>query len=985
MNYYISNVLRRLNLMVVFLFFCIVITHAQNKSVSGTVTNVNGESIPGVTVVVKGSFIGTTTDADGNYIIESSLEETSVLVFSFIGMKTKEITVGSQTVINVRLSNDILGLDEVVIVGYGSQAKRDVTGSVSVVGTDEMEDRPNTQVGSLIQGKAAGVKVISSSGKPSQGFSVRIRGTNSINASSEPLYVVDGVPTTDTRSINPYDIESISILKDASSAAIYGAQGANGVVIITTKRGTTSKPKVNFNMYTGYSSVWKKIDVLNGAQYKDLMQEMGQETDWDLYNKNTNWQDEIFQKGQSQNYQISLSGTSNKTNYYFSAGWVEQEGAIRSASMDRANFKINLDQDVNDWLTIGSRIAYTKYRDVDVNDNESVNTGGVLLGVLTTPSIIGIYNEDGTFTSNPFQNWENPLASTDGSEREYNSQRILGNVYGEINLLKGVKFKTNLGIDNNHGVYDYFLNPYLTSYGRALNGMGQNNTYKSSYYIFDNTLSYDGSFGAHSIKALVGTVAQKYLWENSNIERRNFSSDGITTVNGGSEIISANATKSEKANASFIGRINYSYLERYLLTANFRADGSSVFGPENRWGYFPSFSAGWRISNESFMETIDIIDDLKLRAGWGIVGNDQIAPYAYLGRIVAGANYPIGGVTMPGTYPASIENDKLKWEESKQTNIGIDVTVLKRISITADAYIKRTGDLLLNAPLPHSTGFDNAVQNIGELENKGVDFQISSVNLNNELKWSTDFNISFNKNKVTNLVGQEMVAGGIAGRGDAILIKEGYSLGTFYGYEFGGVDPETGQAYYINKDGESTINPDPDEDRKVIGNANPDFIYGLTNTFTYKGISLTIFLEGLQGNDMLNASRFETEGMTGPKNQITAVLDRWRQPGDITDIPASSWGDINNSRISTRFIEDGSYLRVKTLTLSYQLPKNLLSQIKLEGVRIYVTGENLLTYTNYSGFDPEVNAFGDSNTAFGIDYGTYPQTRNIIFGLNVTF
>ena len=386
------------------------------------------------------------------------------------------------------------------------------------------------------------------------------------------------------------------------------------------------------------------------------------------------------------------------------------------------------------------------------------------------------------------------------------------------------------------------------------------------------------------------------------------------------------------------------------------------------------------------MESVGIINDLKLRAGWGIVGNDQISPYAYLGRVGTGANYPFGGITMPGIYPASIENDKLKWEESKQSNIGVDITVLdSRINITADAYIKKTSDLLLNAPLPHSTGFDNAVQNIGELENKGFDFQISSVNINNELKWNTDFNISFNKNKVTNLVGQEMVAGEIAGRGDAILIKEGYSLGTFYGYEFGGVDPETGQAYYINKDGESTINPDPDEDRKVIGNANPDFIYGLTNTFTYKGISLTIFLEGVQGNDMLNASRFETEGMTDPKNQTTAVLDRWRQPGDITDIPASSWGDINNSRISTRFIEDGSYLRVKTLTLSYQLPENILSKVNIDGIRIYVTGENLLTFTNYSGFDPEVNAFGDSNTAFGIDYGTYPQTRNIIFGLNVTF
>ncbi|MBL4561558.1 MAG: TonB-dependent receptor [Labilibaculum sp.] len=958
---------------------------SQQVSVHGVVTDKSNVSIPGVSIVLKGSTLGTTTDITGGYILNGEIPSDGVLVFTFIGMKPQEQVINGRTAIDVILNDNVIGIDEVVVIGYGTQQKKDITGSVALVNADDLEARPNNQMGALIQGKAAGVQVLSSSGKPSQGLSLRIRGTNSINAGSEPLYVVDGVPTSDTRSINPADIESLTILKDASSAAIYGAQGANGVVIITTKRGTSAKPVLNFDMYVGFSQVWNTLPVLNGEQYRDLMTEMGQNTDWNKYNKNTDWQKEIFQNGVSQNYQISLGGKSNNTSYYVSGGWVKQEGAVRSSEMDRANFKINLDQQVNEWLSMGTRIAYTKYSDVDVNDNSSVNSGGVLTGALNTPSIIGIYNEDGSFTSNPFQNWENPISSTDGSDREYNSERLLGNLYVKLTILKNLKFKSNLGIDYSNDIYDYFLDPYRTSYGRALKGQGINNTSKTSYYIFENTLNYSKKIKNHAIKALAGFVSQKFLWESNSIERRNFASDGIKTVNGGSELISATANKSEKTNTSFISRINYSFSDKYLLTANFRADGSSIFGPDNRWGYFPSFSAGWRLSEESFLDGVEILNDLKLRAGWGIVGNDQIDNYAYLGRVGSGANYPIGGVTMPGSYPASIENRSLKWEESEQTNIGVDLVLYNgRIRFTADAYHKRTKDLLLNAPLPKSTGFDNAVQNIGELENKGLEFSLSTVNIDKEFVWSTDFNISFNRNKVKNLVRQELFAGGIAGRGEASLIKEGLPLGTLFGYVYGGVDPATGNAYYVDQNGEGTFSPTAD-DRVVIGDANPDFLFGFTNTLSYKGFSLLIFLEGSQGNDMLNATRIDSEGMTDPKNQSTDVLRRWRQAGDQTDIPKASWGNTDNSRISTRFIEDGSYLRVKTLSLSYKLPKSLLSRVKLQGVKVYATGENLFTFTNYSGFDPEVNTFGGSNTARGIDYGTYPQTRNIIFGMNVTF
>jgi TonB-linked SusC/RagA family outer membrane protein len=969
------------------LFFC-QLAFSQTI-ISGKVTDNNNLPLMGVSVILQGSSIGTTTDFDGKYSLSDNIDENAILSFSYIGFEQQEIVIGNRSTINVQLIEETDYLDEVVVVGYGSQLKKDITGAVATIDSESFESRPNIQVGSLLQGQSSGVQVLSSSGKPSAGFSVRVRGTNSINASSEPLYVVDGVPTNDTRSINPSDIDAITVLKDASSAAIYGAQGANGVVLITTKRGTTSKPTVSIDTYTGFSQAWNTLPVLNGEQYRDLMTEMGQNprAGWDFYTARTDWQNEIFQNGFSSNYQASVSGKSASTNYFVSAGYLSQEGAVRSSELQRRNFKINLEQDINDWLKVGSRLAYTVYRDVDVNDNNSINQGGVLLGALSTPSIIGVYNADGTFTSNPFQNWENPLASTDGLDREFNDQRFLGNVYLEAIFLDGFKYRFNYGIDNNNGVYDSFLDPFRTGYGVAIGGEAIHSTSKKSYYIVENTLSYSKVFNKHNVEALVGSVAQKFRYEGSDITTRNFASDAITTPSGGAEIMSASAWKSERSNASFLSRINYSYADKYLITANFRADGSSVFGSDQRWGYFPSFSLGWRVSNEKFFGENTFVNDLKIRAGWGVVGNDNIDAYSYFGRVGTGANYPIGGAAQPGTYPASIENLELKWEEAEQTNIGIDVSLFNnRVSLTADAYIKKTKDLLLNAPLPTSTGFDSATRNIGEIENKGLEFALNTSNIETEnLSWNTGFNISFNRNEVVDLVGQELLQGGITGgRGEPSLVREGEPLGTLYGYVFGGVDPATGDAYYIDVNGESTFAPKP-EDRTIIGDANPDFYYGLTNSINYKGFGLFVFLQGTQGNDMLNVTRIETEGMIDPKNQSFAVVNRWRQPGDITNIPRASWSNSDNSRVSTRFIEDGSYLRFKTITLSYDLSQNILDKLGITSLKIYGTGENIFTITNYSGFDPEVNAYGGSNTIQGIDFGTYPQTRNLILGINVTF
>jgi TonB-dependent starch-binding outer membrane protein SusC len=952
--------------------------------IQGKVTNENGEPLAGANIAEKGTNNATMSAADGSFGITVA-STGAVLVVSYVGYGTKEVSVGNQRTINISLSLANARLNEIVVVGYGSQKRGNITGAVGTVSEEAFENRPNTQLGSVLQGKTAGVQVIAPSGKPSSGISIRVRGTSSINASSDPLYVVDGVPTTDTRSLNPGDIESVTVLKDASSAAIYGAQGANGVVLITTKRGKSGEPKFELDVYRGYTSVWKKLDMLNGAQYRALMTELGRNTDWNKYTANSNWQDEVFQNGTSQNYQLSLSGKNDKTTYYISGGWVQQKGAVRSSEMDRYNFKVNLEQKIKNWLTIGTNLAYTRYHDVDVSDNQAVNQGGVILGVLSTPPVIGIYNEDGTFTSNPFQNWENPIAGTDGSERGYKNQRLLGNVYGEISILPELKFRSNLGTDYSNAAYDYFLDPIRTSYGRATGGIGQYNTNLSNYWIIDNTLTYNKRFSGHSFSALGGMVAQKNRWENSYIEKRNFSGIGVITPNAGAVIQSANADKSEKTNASFISRVTYDFIGKYLVTANFRADASSNFGPGNKWGYFPSFSAGWRISQENFFKGVSFINDLKLRAGWGIVGNDNVRNYAYFGSVVVGANYPIGGVIQPGSSPSTIQNDDLKWEETEQANIGLDVSILKsRITFSADAYLKKTKDLLLNVPLPRSTGFDVGLQNAGSLENKGLEFQVSSKNLVRTLQWETDFNISFNRNKVTNLVGQTLFAGSVAGRGDVSYTTEGQPIGQFYGYVADIVDPATGNLLYINSKGNSTFNPAA-TDRVVIGNPNPDFIYGLTNTFTYKNLGLSIFVQGSEGNDIFNATRIETEAMIDPKNQSIAVLRRWTTPGQVTDIPKAQADNTNNSRISTRFVEDGSYLRIKSATLSYALPGGLLKKAHLGSAKLYVTGENLLTFTDYKGFDPEVNFQGGSNTVQGVDFGTYPQTRNFILGLNITF
>jgi TonB-linked SusC/RagA family outer membrane protein len=966
--------------------FFLMCSGMQAQSVTGKVSDSAGP-LPGVNVAVQNSKIGATTDFDGKFTLYN-LPKDAVLSISYLGYTTQKVTVKGQTSINVTLVSDNVDLKEVVVVGFGSSKKKDITGAIAVIGSKEFEGRANTGIGNALEGKVAGVQITKPSGQPQAGYTIRVRGTSTITAGAEPLYILDGIPTTSIKEISPSDIESMTVLKDASSAAIYGANGSNGVILITTKRGGNQKTKVTLDAYTSSSTVSKKLDVLNSSQYIALMTDMGQSADWSKYPYNNNWQDKVLRTALSTNYALGVSGGDEKTNYYLSGTYLNQEGVVITNKVERYTFKLNLDHKVSKSVKVGSSIGYSKWKDVDVDEGGKY---GSIMYAITGAPVTDVYNADGTFTVNPFyHDLENPVAIILKNEHAYQNYKFNGNVYGEISFLKYLKFKSLFGFEQLNSTYNSWVDPYKSVEGRNFHGTASLVNSQSPFWNFENTLTFARSFDKHIFSTLVGYIASETESSTASINARNFGSGAVQTVNAGS-IRTTSYSEAKGRNVAAIGRLNYGYEDKYLLTANFRADAYSGFGINNRWGYFPSFSGGWRISKEDFFSGIDIINDLKLRAGWGIVGNGQVDGYAHFGQVNPGAPYVIGGVVVPGSNPTTLESSDLKWEKTEQTNIGFDVSLLKnRLTITSDYYIKKTSDMLLKKVIPASVGFRTALLNVGEMENKGFEFTVSSKNMVNELKWDTDFNISFNKSKITSLPGGSIQLGELNndGRGLVAIAQEGQPLGTFYGYVSEGVDSATGDIKYKDIDGSGDLS---DGDKTIIGNSNPDFSWGLNNTFAYKNWSFNFFFQGVQGNDIFNASRIETEGMYNPLNQLATVLDRWTKSGDITNIPRADFGADQNVKVSSRYIEDGSYVRLKSLTLGYSLPSDLVAKLSMSKVRFYFTAENLLTWTNYSGLDPEVSVYGRSvnnslkNIAPGVDYGTYPQTRDVIFGLNLSF
>jgi TonB-linked SusC/RagA family outer membrane protein len=964
-------------------FFLSVQLTAQ---VIGKVVDASGEPLIGVTVLQKGTSNGVITDVDGAFSIK--IPANATLVIHYTGYESQEIPVNNQTVFKIVLTEDNKTLEQVVVVGYGTQKKKDLTTAVVVVGEKDIRDRPMVSAAEALQGKAAGVQVVQPSGKPGNDIAVRVRGATSVIAGNEPLYVVDGVPTTDIRGLNPADIESMSVLKDASSSAIYGARAANGVVLITTKRGKEGVSSVRFSAYTGFSDIRKTVETLTTKQYRSLLEELNPGS-WDpTWTGYTDWQEEAFGIGKNQAVQLAFSGGNDKTRYMLSTNYLNNEGIVKPARFDRYSVRLNLDNQATSWLKMGSSINVLRSRTKDTPDNASSGRGGVIMSALNTPPFLSIYKNDGSgqYATNPFQpSWENPIAYMFGPDQQTTDTRIFGNIQAEADVFKGFSLKTNIGADMNAHQWDYYLDPFRTNFGRNQNGLGQADKANSSIWLWENTANYRTSFGRNNLSFLAGSSTQKSRWSNSFISGNDFPADvSVKTLNAANSV-SASTDVQEWALASFFGRVQYDFDSRYLFTATLRRDGSSKLA--HHWGTMPSFSAGWRISSESFMQDLDFINDMKIRAGWGKNGNQEgISNYARYGLI----SYYRRAATNPLSGPAAVQttygNPDLRWETTTQTNVGIDLSMYNgRVVFIADAYLKKTDDVLLNVQLSNSLPITSIQTNAGAIENKGLDFSLATVNTVRKLKWQTEFNISLNRNKVTRLDYTSVYYFGriYSNNQDVAIVKEGLPLGSFFGYVADGVNPETGDMNYRDVNGNGIFDPG---DRTVIGDGNPDFIFGLTNTFNWKRFDLNFFFQGSYGNDVYNATRIDLEGMFDSKNQSSAVLRRWTPDNRNTDIPrAVGNGNVDNVRNSTRFVEDGSYVRLKAITLTYNFNPKWFGKSGIRNLSVYATGQNLLTITNYSGFDPEVNAFGLSATELGVDYGTYPQARTLTFGVNAEF
>ncbi|MBS7788022.1 TonB-dependent receptor [Flavobacterium sp. CYK-55] len=967
---------------------------AQTIEIQGTITDAKSKMpLSGVNITSKKSKKQISSDIDGHYQLK--LNGADQLVFSTIGYTRKEISVQASGTINVTLEEETNKLEEIVVnVGYGTQKKKHLTSAISSIKSDAFDDRPLFNVGQAIQGNAAGVQVVQPSGKPGGSLDIRIRGLNSIKSGNNPLFVIDGVQTYDTNGINTDDIVDMQILKDATSTAIYGVNGSAGVVIITTKKGKANKNTFNFSSYFGSSKMVNQIDILTPNQYKDLMGEIS--SGYVSYINqpkyagiNTNWVDLVFRTGQDQNYDFSYSGGTDKVRAFASLGYQDIKGTVDPASFNRISGRINLDIDGPSWLKAHANMNLIRTLYKNTSDNNSANQGGVILSTLTTPSFLPVYADDlvggavangqlpGQFAANPVASLENPV-SFQSRQDDTESFRYLGNLGLEINLARNLVWKPNLSIDWNRSVNQYFVDSYRSNYGRGEvgndpkeRGIGKEKTTSQYNWNIENTLNYNLKKEDHELNLLGGMSIQKIRYDEKRIEGTGFTPDlrslDISQMMYINRLASDTIAR-EKNYVSFFTRATYNYKGKYIINGVMRASGSSQLATGNKWGYFPGVSVAWIASNESFLKNSKRITELKLRAGWGQTGNiSSVNEYSWYGFL----NDDQGSLS-------NYRNDDLTWETTTDINLGADLGLFNnRLKLSADIY-KRTTDNIYN----ELHVFDVLYRyNGGKIENKGLEVGLSTVNFKGDFSWSTGFNISFIKNQVLEM--GRYVSVYYEGYQGVTRIEQGQPLGNFYGYVVNGVNPANGILEYkdINNDGRITT-----ADRTIIGNALPDYTFGMTNTFSYKGFTLDVLLTGSQGNDIFNASRIDLEGMIDNKNQSTAVLDRWTTPGQITDIPIagpSNYQGVAATANSTRWIEDGSYVRLKSATLGYSFKKLYLG---LKSLKLYVTGQNLVTWTKYSGFDPEVSAYaGNSNVSPGIDYGTYPQVRTFIFGLKAGF
>jgi len=990
-------------------------------AISGKVTDDAGDPLPGVSVMVKGTQQGTATDATGEYKLTLSSLPAS-LVFSFVGYISKEMQVTSQSYLSVKLAADTKALEEVVVVGYGTVKKSDLTGSVSKIGEGNIKATPIVSLDRAMQGRAAGVQVVSNSARPGGSSTIRIRGSGSVNASNDPLYVVDGFPTDNLNSINPNDIESIEILKDASATAIYGSRGSNGVVMVTTKHGKAGKTVVSYEGYYGVQSVRRKIPLLNGQQFAEFVNEAqvnnggtpyfdGSNADRPLpsaIGEGTNWQDAIIQNAPIQNHQLGISGGSEKSRYAISFGYYDQGGIIKNSDFKRYTLRSNIDTDISSRIKVGLTFqgAYTENNDAQTEPTGNLAYTGVISAALNYSPTFKQYNDNGTYYKNQGQlnglGADNPLSLLNEFTNKTSAIRLLANSFVDIKIMDGLNLRSSLGAD----VQTSRLNYYVTRnaiVGASVLGSAAITSTQRLNWLNENTLNYTKTFNPkNSFSALVGYTIQEIKAENS-VARANTFSDDFAEYNNlaaGSTLIAPSSTASEWALISYLARVNYGYDDRFLFTLTGRRDGSSRFGPNRKQGFFPSGALAWKLHNEKWFSNIPAITEAKLRTSYGLSGNQEIGNYQYLANI-SSAPYVIGGVLNTGSATAGIANPDLRWEKNAQFDIGLDLALFRnRISISADYYYKKTSDLLFNVGVPTSSGFSTTLKNIGSVQNKGLELALNTINIDKGgLRWSSEFNITFNRNKILTLDGrQEFRTGSDATISNTsqnpILLRVGSELGNYFGLVMDGIfqnqsevdnsaqkTAKPGDIRYIDRDGNGAIN---DDDRDILGSANPDFFGGINNTVSYKGFEFNIFVQGSYGNEILNYGSFDQLNFTGGNNQSARVLDRWTPTNPSNTIPRAN--AAGGSRLlSTLHVEDGSYLRFKNISLGYNLPQNLRNKLHAQAAKVYVAAQNLFTLTKYTGYDPEVNRYGSSSLSQGIDYGGYPASKTILVGLNLTF
>ncbi|MEL6649217.1 MAG: TonB-dependent receptor [Bacteroidota bacterium] len=982
-------------------------------SVTGRVTKPDGEGLEGASVVVVGTTTGTFTGTDGSYKIV--VPEDGSLAFNFVGYKSQTLEVKGQTVINVQLEENLV-LDEVLITGFGSQVKREVTGNIAKVSGDDIAEVPVTSFESAIQGRAAGVLISQQNGKLGQGINIRVRGSASVTASNEPLYVVDGVIVTSQSQsslnagtnpladINPNDIASIEILKDASAAAIYGSRASNGVVIITTKKGNAGRTKFDVGYAQGFSEPTNLRNWLTGSQYNELFEEAFVRSDfydpadetvfgltanewrdrripgWDQGN-DTDWQSEAFQENAGfQEVNLSASGGDARTSFFASASYLDQAGILIYNNFDRINGRLNIDHKATDRVNIGMNMSFSRSRNDRLPDDNSFSTPLQLIALPSAQPLRDPDNPDEFFANTVYFNGKLYEDNTFFQTRTF---RTLGNIYASWEVVKGLTLRSEVGLDFLSQNEEQYFNSQVARNTGEPNGFGLNTFTHAFNYTLNNFATYDVSFGQSNLNLVAGTSFQEFVSEFARVEGRNFPNDNFRKLASAAEISGGTSTGTIYNILSYFTRANYKFADKYLVSLSARIDGDSRFGQDERYGFFPAASAGWILSEEDFLKNAPVLSFLKLRGSYGITGNTPTTNFPSRGLWGGGARY----AGFSGINPTQSPNPDLKWETTTQYDIGLDFGLFDdRITGEVDYYVKNTTDLLLNVNVPSTTGFLSQLRNVGELDNRGFEVVVNTVNTVGKFRWNTSINFARNRNEIINLDGQ-VIEGGFINRA-----VEGQPIGVFFAPEYAGVDPENGDAlYFINEtddDGniinpEATTNDYDAANRTVIGDPNPDFIYGMNNTFSFAGFDLSILLQGVSGNEIYNAGGvFQLDGFGWFDNQDARVLDRWQNPGDETDIPELRF--LNGAQPSSRFIEDGSYLRVKTVTFGYNLPNNLLTPIGLRSIRLYATGQNLLTFTNYGGWDPEVNAdFTASNIGLGNDFYSAPQARTIILGVNV--